>query len=114
MERDRKYETLIIMKSYLEAVFTTNNQFQLEWAVYSYKDDESYQQALELFQNKNLYITVDGVTYNLGKNTYPPPDPNGYYGKYAFDNIYTGDGAQSLGNVLKQTGVTKRLYINWK
>ncbi|MEQ1967251.1 hypothetical protein ABLA30_09540 [Xenorhabdus nematophila] len=96
-----------------EHVVTTNNQFQFKWGVYSYGDIKNYQHALELFQNKYLYINVDGVIYNLGKNT-STYDPNGYSGKFFFDSIYTGDGAKKLGNIFKQTGVTKRFYINWK
>ncbi|MDX7999578.1 DUF2829 domain-containing protein, partial [Xenorhabdus sp. Reich] len=82
-----------------------NNQSKesgLRWIVDSLENDQSYQQMQDLFKNKSLYITVDDMTYSLGKRS-----PNS--GLYE-DNT----DAQKLSFILKQTGQTKRLYCNWR
>ncbi|KMJ43782.1 hypothetical protein AB204_17775 [Xenorhabdus khoisanae] len=87
----------------------------IQWNVSSYANKESYQRMRDLFKNKVLYITVDGITYNFGKysniivgGNIPPSYTIGYnyFGQTTPD-------AEKLGNILKQRGVTKRLYFNW-
>ncbi|AOM40632.1 hypothetical protein [Xenorhabdus hominickii] len=81
------------------------------WNAHSYKNDKSYNRLQALFE-KDLYITVDGVTYALGKKS---PDFGNALGDYKVINWYKNNAeAQKLGYILKQTGVTKRLQINWK
>ncbi|PHM59100.1 DUF7823 domain-containing protein [Xenorhabdus sp. KK7.4] len=88
-----------------------SNTSAITWLTFSY--DGHFQQVYNLFYNKTLYVTVDGVTYNLGNNTEDPNDP-GSPPKNSVSGLYTSPGAYELGAVLKQTGVTKRLYINWE
>ncbi|MBC8953193.1 hypothetical protein [Xenorhabdus sp. PB62.4] len=87
----------------------------IQWNVSSYANKESYQRMLDLFKNKVLYITVDGITYNFGKysniivgGNIPPSYTIGY-------NYFsqTTPDAEKLGNILKQKGLTKRLYFKW-
>ncbi|WP_340614227.1 hypothetical protein [Xenorhabdus thailandensis] len=85
-----------------------DNTSAITWITSSY--DGYFQKVFDLFQNQTLFVTVDGVTYNLGNNTNEPGNPP----KNVVIGLYTSPGAYELGTVLKQTGVTKRLYINWK
>ncbi|WP_446470806.1 DUF7823 domain-containing protein [Xenorhabdus stockiae] len=84
---------------------------KLIWNLYSHKDNDSYNRLVTLFE-KNLYITVDGVTYALGKRVgsiHNNPE------KHRVNNWYKDSAdVQKLSYILKQTGVTKRLHINWK
>nr|WP_319931837.1 DUF2829 domain-containing protein [Xenorhabdus sp. 12] len=83
------------------------------WNVLSDPDKESNQRVDELFKNKSLYITVDGVTYNLGKRSpTKKPDTNV---KYECINWYEHNAeAKKLSAILKQTSQTKRFYCNWR
>ncbi|MGJ0580638.1 Thoeris anti-defense Tad2 family protein [Xenorhabdus bovienii] len=82
------------------------------WIAVSNANQESSQKLIEFFQTKELYITVDGVTYNLGKSLNLVTDPR--Y-KYEIDNGYKNDDAKKLGALLQQNaGNTLRFYCNWK
>ncbi|WP_237385222.1 Thoeris anti-defense Tad2 family protein [Xenorhabdus sp. Sc-CR9] len=76
----------------------------------SHENDASYQQMKNLFKNKSLYITVDNITYNLGMSS--PEDSNS---KYYWGNWYENNAEiEKLGEILRQTGQTKRFYFNWR
>ncbi|OKO99359.1 hypothetical protein Xedl_03726 [Xenorhabdus eapokensis] len=82
------------------------------WIAISNANQESSQKVIELFQAKELYITVDGVTYNLGKSLHLDTDPK--Y-EYEIDNTYKNNDAKKLGALLQQNvGNTLRLYCNWQ
>ncbi|MDE9484153.1 DUF2829 domain-containing protein [Xenorhabdus bovienii] len=87
-----------------------NNTKGLWWKVSSENSKEGYQKMIELF-NKNLSITVDGITYNLG-NTSPHALKN--KGEYEYAGAYFNAEAQELSAILKQAGQTKRFYCNWR
>ncbi|TDB48259.1 Thoeris anti-defense Tad2 family protein [Photorhabdus khanii] len=76
------------------------------FGVFSRESSESYQKVQELFKSKNLYITVDDITYNLGT-----PSSIGIDGDSSW---YEGTEAQKLGAIMKQTGKTKRFYCIWR
>ncbi|WP_426577091.1 hypothetical protein ACP179_23245 [Xenorhabdus stockiae] len=86
------------------------NVDSITWNVFPYGDKISQQVVFNLVQNSSLLVTVDGNTYNLGNNTIPLESAE----RKVFPCQYTGDEAKKLGAILKQAGVTKRLYINWK
>ncbi|MDE9447502.1 DUF2829 domain-containing protein [Xenorhabdus bovienii] len=72
-------------------------------------DEDSDQEVNELLK-KNLYITVDNETYNVGT----PPAPE-LYGKNTRLASYSGTtDIEKLGKILKQTDVIKRFSFNWK
>ncbi|MDE1479037.1 DUF2829 domain-containing protein [Xenorhabdus bovienii] len=78
------------------------------WNVLSRK---YYQTVDDLFSNKNLYVTVDDVAYNLGKCSLTTNTDREYeYVSWYENNAET----EKLGEVLKQTGKTKRFYCNWR
>ncbi|WP_340618844.1 hypothetical protein [Xenorhabdus entomophaga] len=80
------------------------------FGVSPYLATESSTGLEDLFKNKDLYIIVDGLTYNLGKpSNFFTPLEHGYFSWYE-----SNAKVQKLSSILKQTGVTKRLYINWK
>ncbi|MEX0446711.1 hypothetical protein [Xenorhabdus sp. SGI246] len=95
--------------------------FWLEYVVYigitAKQDKGSHQKVVDLFQNNVLWVTVDGVRYNLGKS--PPvaspelfPAPSGPY-DYVFS--YRNSDAQKLGETIKQNGdKTIHVCLNWK
>ncbi|KMJ43701.1 MW1434 family type I TA system toxin [Xenorhabdus khoisanae] len=75
-------------------------------------DEIDTQKVMELF-NKNLYVKVDDIIHNLGKASEWSKDiTNSTYGVLYY-NSSTND-AEKLGNILKQTGETKRFYCNWR
>ncbi|MCG3463103.1 DUF2829 domain-containing protein [Xenorhabdus bovienii] len=80
------------------------------WLAYSGTSQESFHNLINFFQTKELHITVDGVTYNLGKSLDITTKQE--YG-HVIDNVYKNNDAKKLGVILKHTGVTKRLYVNW-
>ncbi|MEQ1968483.1 hypothetical protein ABLA30_16030 [Xenorhabdus nematophila] len=81
------------------------------WNVSSYNNDNSYNRLAALFE-KDLHITVDGITYALGIISHDGADTSS---EHKVINWYKNNAeAQKLSYILKQTGVTKRLYINWK
>ncbi|PHM51004.1 Thoeris anti-defense Tad2 family protein [Xenorhabdus sp. KK7.4] len=71
-------------------------------------DQNNYQNVLALL-SKNLYVSVDGKTYNLGIS-----GPIGDDVKYTGTISYTGDEAQKLGVILQEKGQTKTFFLNWK
>ncbi|RAW91406.1 Thoeris anti-defense Tad2 family protein [Photorhabdus laumondii] len=78
------------------------------WNIFSRENEEIYLKVEELFKAKDLYITVDGITFNLGKGSSTIKREG-----YRSVNWYEGNEAQKLGAILKQTGETKRFYCNW-
>ncbi|MDE1483617.1 hypothetical protein [Xenorhabdus bovienii] len=74
------------------------------------KNEDSYQKMIELLK-KDLYVTVDGVTYNLGV---PLPYPNNHNTAYTYRTWYQYADVKKLGAVMEQTGKTKRFYFNWR
>ncbi|PHM27809.1 hypothetical protein [Xenorhabdus innexi] len=85
-----------------------DNTHSISWDTYSY--DGFFQKTSDLFSNKVMYVTVDGITYNLGKNT----SISGSSAKNGVIADYISPDAPKLGNILKQIGVTKRFYFNWR
>ncbi|PHM67161.1 hypothetical protein Xsto_00440 [Xenorhabdus stockiae] len=82
------------------------------WDTYSFKDEDSYSQSIELLENKVLYVTVNGVIYNLGKSSF---DIRRYLKKYQLFAQYFNIGAKELGVIMKQNiGNTLRFCLNWK
>ncbi|MGJ0625977.1 DUF2829 domain-containing protein [Xenorhabdus bovienii] len=72
-------------------------------------EKDNYQKVEELIK-KNLYVTVDDVTYNLGDAKITSKDAE----NHTITPEYSSTDAQKLGEVLKQTGQTKRFYCNWR
>ncbi|MCG3462807.1 DUF2829 domain-containing protein [Xenorhabdus bovienii] len=93
----------------------------LIWLASSYLDQDSYQKVGDLFKNKVLDVTVNGVTYNIGEfNSFRimPESPDS---AYAYLIWYDGSlGSQSqkdvrkFGEILKQSGETKRFCFKWR
>ncbi|MEQ1962740.1 DUF2829 domain-containing protein [Xenorhabdus khoisanae] len=86
-----------------------NSVQQLLFWVYSLGKN-GYNNTIELFK-KSLYVTVDGVIYNLG---IPIPRSNGSIDYYSYYAWYQGPETQKMSSVLKQIGQTKRFCFNWK
>ncbi|MBI6548707.1 Thoeris anti-defense Tad2 family protein [Xenorhabdus lircayensis] len=82
----------------------------LWWKVSSDNSKKGYQKMSEVF-NKNLFVTVDGITYNLGSAS---PQTLKGKGEYEYVGAYLDIKAQELSTMLKQTGQTKRFYCNWR
>ncbi|WP_426576661.1 hypothetical protein ACP179_20230 [Xenorhabdus stockiae] len=82
---------------------------------HSYKKQQGFKNMLDLFYDKFLYVTVDGVTYHLGKYSKiivgisVVHDYNITY-DYIAQSIHD---AKKLGDVLKATGETKRFCFRW-
>ncbi|OCQ50662.1 hypothetical protein Ppb6_04151 [Photorhabdus australis subsp. thailandensis] len=87
-----------------------DNTFRFVWNVYTYEDEENYQKVEELFKSKSLYITVYGVTYNLGERS-STIKRNEYRCVNWYENSTE---TQKSGAILKKTGETKRFYCNWR
>ncbi|MBD2779430.1 Thoeris anti-defense Tad2 family protein [Xenorhabdus szentirmaii] len=80
----------------------------LEFAVST--DEKSDLKIKNLFMN-NLYITVDNMTYKLGS-----PNSWGQQGRYTrnVNYDYSSNIVKKLGEILKQTGQTKRFCLTWR
>ncbi|MCC8381463.1 hypothetical protein [Xenorhabdus sp. PB30.3] len=80
-------------------------------------NEESRQRVIKLFQDNDLWVTVDGMVHNLGK-----PSPVGNtgvcgVGDYGVEFHSQHSEAQKLGVLLQQmqqTGQTKAFSLNWK
>ncbi|WP_426576033.1 DUF2829 domain-containing protein [Xenorhabdus stockiae] len=81
------------------------------WNLLSHHSKDSEKKTNELFENKSLYITVDDITYNLGKRSTTKATDIQYECVNWYQN---NDEAKKLSAVLKRTGETKRFYCNWR
>ncbi|AOM40417.1 Thoeris anti-defense Tad2 family protein [Xenorhabdus hominickii] len=84
---------------------------QISWYVAA-ANKENLQNIINLFDNKDLYITVDGNTYNLGLSVEDVGSGEAGY-EYSYGFTHVSAGAQKLSSVMKQTGKTKRFYCYW-
>ncbi|MDC9593726.1 DUF7823 domain-containing protein [Xenorhabdus sp. IM139775] len=69
----------------------------------------NYQKVKSLFETKNLHITVDGITYNLGT---PTTIGTIFQESYEYAASYHNDEAKKLGDILMQEGKKKTFCIN--
>ncbi|PHM52503.1 Thoeris anti-defense Tad2 family protein [Xenorhabdus sp. KK7.4] len=89
------------------------NQGILYFDITTKPDKENCQKVENLFQNKSLVITVDGLAYNLGK---PLPRRNNSV-LYSFEFRYQNSEAQKLGTLLQQmqqVGQIKTFNCDWE
>ncbi|MDE1497232.1 DUF2829 domain-containing protein [Xenorhabdus bovienii] len=84
--------------------FDTGNWVSLKVS----SDQDSYKKVAKSLK-KNLHVTVDGVTYNLGASSLGEDNIN-----YIYSISYNGDNAQKLGAILKQTDQTKTFCFSLK
>ncbi|MDC9591641.1 DUF2829 domain-containing protein [Xenorhabdus sp. XENO-10] len=76
--------------------------------------DTDYLPELLGVLKKTLYVTVDGVVYNLGENSDGSPELDPKMKAY-FSGYYDySNNAKNLINILQQTGQTKRFCFNWQ
>ncbi|MDE9462934.1 Thoeris anti-defense Tad2 family protein [Xenorhabdus bovienii] len=83
----------------------------MDFQVSSDENKDSYQKMIELF-NKNFYVTVDDVTYNIGVPTSDSEEDIFAY-TYMINYPQSSD-KEKLKTILQQTGKTKRFYFNWR
>ncbi|MDE1480306.1 DUF2829 domain-containing protein [Xenorhabdus bovienii] len=92
------------------------NSTALTLQVYSDNNQDSYQKMTALLK-KDLYITVDDVTYYLGIAVIAESSENGEENRYGHFIWYPSEkntDLKKLGAVMQQTGKTKRFYLNWR
>ncbi|NDK98261.1 DUF2829 domain-containing protein [Photorhabdus bodei] len=79
-------------------------------------DEVNSQKVKELFK-KNLYVKVDNITYNLGTSPEWSSDITNSTSGVLYNNDPPNNphkvDTEKLGRIIKQTGVTKRFYLNW-
>ncbi|TDB49254.1 DUF2829 domain-containing protein [Photorhabdus khanii] len=93
----------------LEFIWTDERK-SFTWKVLSDSNEESYHKVIDLLKNKELHITVDGKIYNLGKESNGGPLDF----QYVVGAMYKDSSeARELGEILKQTGETKRFYCGF-
>ncbi|WP_387464217.1 hypothetical protein [Photorhabdus sp. RM323S] len=81
------------------------------WDVLSDSNEEICKKVAGLFRKKDLHITVDGKTYNLGKRL----STGANFQKYMICSWYNNNAEEKkLGEILKQIGKTKRFCCNWR
>ncbi|PHM30036.1 hypothetical protein [Xenorhabdus innexi] len=82
---------------------------------HSYNNQKSFDSMVDLFYNKYLYVTVNGITYKLGKYSkilVGISIVHNYNITYDYIAKSIPD-AKGLGNILKETGETKRFCFRW-
>ncbi|MDX7987845.1 DUF2829 domain-containing protein [Xenorhabdus sp. 12] len=101
---------------WVETPNTSGSWNMLKWNVSTPHNKESYEKIKNLFNNKNLYITVDSITYYLGKPYVPTYSEDVYkcFTSYALGIPYSSE-AGKLREILKQQiGKTKRFCVTWR
>ncbi|MDX7998156.1 hypothetical protein FE394_02825 [Xenorhabdus sp. Reich] len=117
-EKSRAFGFLIVIKNNIvfdKTIFFYWSEFKgapdyllFYWGVQLRKDEKYLLEVLKFFIKKVLYVTVDDITYNLGRGE----DWSEPYASGAMVT-YSGTDAQKLSTILKKTGETKRFYCNW-
>ncbi|WP_340608316.1 Thoeris anti-defense Tad2 family protein [Xenorhabdus bharatensis] len=84
------------------------SDFNRDIYLFVHAKQNRYQDVMTLLK-RNLYVTVDGVNYNLGSTT-----PSGSRVTNTCVVDYLNNTAEELGEVFQKTGQTKHFCLSWK